>query len=133
MTDPDSGNMKTPRGHMQGYNAQAASNEQQIVLAAEVTVVAPDFGVLEPMVTATLRRARAQRGSPSGRGGRSPTPATGISADGARHQPGDPGSDPARRRQPQAPAGLGRRPLRAHAPRSRDRPRRRALQTKSRR
>jgi transposase len=54
LTDPDSGSMKTLRGHMQGYNAQMATNEQQIVLAAEITVVAPDFGVLEPMVTATL-------------------------------------------------------------------------------
>jgi transposase len=55
VTDLDSGSMKTLRGHMQGYNVQAACNEQQIVLAAEVTVVAPDFGSLEPMVTATLR------------------------------------------------------------------------------
>jgi transposase len=55
ITDLDSGSMKTLRGHMQGYNAQAACNEQQIVIAAEVTVVAPDFGSLEPMVLATLR------------------------------------------------------------------------------
>ncbi len=55
LTDLDSGSMKTLRGHMQGYNVQAACNEHQIVLAAEVTVIAPDFGTLEPMVTATLR------------------------------------------------------------------------------
>ena len=55
VTDLDSGSMKTLRGHMQGYNVQAACNEQQIVIAAEVTVVAPDFGSLEPMVNATLR------------------------------------------------------------------------------
>ena len=59
VTDLDSGSMKTLRGHMQGYNVQAACNEQQIVLAAEVTVVAPDFGALEPMVTATLRELDA--------------------------------------------------------------------------
>ena len=59
LTDPDSGSMKTLRGHMQGYNAQMATNEQQIVLAAEITVVAPDFGVLEPMVTATLSELQA--------------------------------------------------------------------------
>jgi hypothetical protein len=54
VTDLDSGSMKTLRGHMQGYNVQAACTEQQIVIAAEVTVVAPDFGSLEPMVSATL-------------------------------------------------------------------------------
>jgi hypothetical protein len=52
VTDPDSRNVKTPRGYMQGYNAQAAVNEQQIVIAAEVTVDSPDFGHLEPVVTA---------------------------------------------------------------------------------
>jgi Transposase DDE domain len=55
VTDLDSGSMKTLRGHMQGYNVQAACNEQQIVIAAEVTVIAPDFGSLEPMVTAAVR------------------------------------------------------------------------------
>jgi hypothetical protein len=37
---------------MQGYNAQAAANEQQIVIAAEVTIASSDSGHLEPMVTA---------------------------------------------------------------------------------
>ena len=50
MTDPDSKNVKTPRGYMQGYNAQAAVNEHQIVIAAEVNVDSSDFGHLEPMV-----------------------------------------------------------------------------------
>jgi transposase len=52
VTDPDSRNLKTPRGYMQGYNVQAATNEQQVVIAAEVTVDSPDFGHLEPMVSA---------------------------------------------------------------------------------
>jgi len=52
VVDPDSRNVKTPRGYMQGYNVQAAVNEQQIVVAAEVTVTSPDFGHLGPMVTA---------------------------------------------------------------------------------
>jgi len=53
LTDLDSRNVKTPRGWVQGYNAQAATTEQQIVIAAEVTVDSPDFGHLEPMVKAT--------------------------------------------------------------------------------
>jgi transposase len=52
VTDPDSRNVKTPRGYMQGYNVQAAVNEQQIVIAAEVTIDSPDFGHLDPMVLA---------------------------------------------------------------------------------
>jgi transposase len=52
ITDPDSKNVKTPRGYVQGYNAQAVANEHQIVIAAEVNTDSPDFGHLEPMVTA---------------------------------------------------------------------------------
>ncbi len=44
VTDPDSRNVKTPRGYMQGYNAQAVANEQQIVIAAEVNVDSSDSG-----------------------------------------------------------------------------------------
>jgi hypothetical protein len=53
LTDRDSRNVKTPRGWVQGYNAQAVCTEDQIVIAAEVTVDSPDFGHLEPMVSAT--------------------------------------------------------------------------------
>ena len=52
VTDPDSRNVKTPRGYVQGYNAQAVTNEQQIVIAAELSADSPDFGHLEPMVSA---------------------------------------------------------------------------------
>jgi transposase len=52
VTDPDSRNLKTPRGYLQGYNAQAVCNAQQIVLAAEVSVSSADFGQLGPMITA---------------------------------------------------------------------------------
>ena len=55
LTDPDSRVMKAFRGYVQGYNAQAAVNEQQIVLAAEITVESVDFSHLGPMVDATLR------------------------------------------------------------------------------
>jgi hypothetical protein len=50
VTDPDSRNVKTPRGYVQGYNAQAAVNEGQIVIAAEVNADSSDFGHLKPMV-----------------------------------------------------------------------------------
>src|ERR1022692_3090581 len=55
VTDLDSRNVKTPRSYTQGYNVQAAVNEHQIVLAAEVSLTSPDFGQLEPMVKATRR------------------------------------------------------------------------------
>jgi hypothetical protein len=55
LTDPDSRVMKAFRGYVQGYNVQAAVNEQQIVLAAEITVESVDFAQLGPMVDATLR------------------------------------------------------------------------------
>ena len=44
---------KQRRGWVQGYNAQAAVTENQIVIAAEVMVRSPDFGYLEPIFTAT--------------------------------------------------------------------------------
>jgi Transposase DDE domain len=58
-TDPDSRNVKTPRGWVQGYNAQAATNEQQIVIAAELTNSSADFGQIEPMVSAVCHELRA--------------------------------------------------------------------------
>ena len=42
----------------QGYNAQAAVNENQIIIAGEVTIDSPDFGHLEPMVDDTLDELR---------------------------------------------------------------------------
>src|SRR4051794_21699343 len=52
VTDPDSRNVKTPRGWVQGYNAQAVCNAQQIVLAAEISISSADFGLLGPMIAA---------------------------------------------------------------------------------
>ena len=55
LSDPDSRVMRTqgtpPR---QAYNAQTAVNDRQIILAAEITIDAPDFGHLEPMLDTTL-------------------------------------------------------------------------------
>jgi transposase len=50
VTDPDSRNLKTMRGWVQGYNAQAVVTEQQIVLAAEVSTESLDTANLQPMV-----------------------------------------------------------------------------------
>ena len=45
---------------MQGYNAQAVCNEQQIVVAAEVSVSSADFGQMGPMIAhAETELARA--------------------------------------------------------------------------
>jgi transposase len=56
LSDPDARVMRTqgtpPR---QAYNAQTAVNEEQIILAAEITIDAPDFGHLEPMLDTTLQ------------------------------------------------------------------------------
>jgi transposase len=52
LSDLDSRNVKTSRGWVQGYNAQAVCTEDQIVIAAEVTIDSPDFGHLDPMVAA---------------------------------------------------------------------------------
>jgi len=54
VTDPDSRRMKGNRRYIQGYNAQAVVNEQQIVLAAEVSTAASDFSHLRPMIEAAL-------------------------------------------------------------------------------
>jgi transposase len=55
LSDPDSRVMRTqgtpPR---QAYNAQTAVNDKQIILAAEITINAPDFGHLEPMLDTTV-------------------------------------------------------------------------------
>src|SRR3954453_17160831 len=61
LTDPDSHVVKGSRGRgfLQGYNAQAVANEHQIVIAAEVMTVAPDFGHLEPMLDAAQRELDA--------------------------------------------------------------------------
>jgi hypothetical protein len=53
-TDPDTRPIPIGFGFVQGYNAQTAVNEQQIVLAAEITNLSTDFSQLSPMVTATI-------------------------------------------------------------------------------
>jgi hypothetical protein len=50
VTDPESRIMKTRSGYVQGYNAQAAVTEDQIIVAAEVTQECNDVGQLHPML-----------------------------------------------------------------------------------
>jgi hypothetical protein len=119
VTGPDSRNVKTPRGYMQGYNAQAVTNMRQIVIAAEINVDSPDFGHLEPMVSAAEQELQAA--------GVTQTPEVVLADAGYWHQAqmegivsrGISGADSARRRQAQRQqTGLGRRALRVHAPRA---------------
>jgi transposase/ribosomal protein S8E len=58
VTDPDSRIMKTRKGYVQGYNAQAVVTQEQIILAAEVTQEANDVKQLEPMVERVLGNVR---------------------------------------------------------------------------
>jgi transposase len=56
ITDPDSRVMRTQgQPTVQGYNAQAAVTAEQIIVAAEITTEAPDFGHLERVFEAALR------------------------------------------------------------------------------
>ena len=117
VTDPDSRRMKGNRRYIQGYNAQAVVNEQQIVLAAEITAEAGDFSHLGPMIDAALSELE--------QAGISDT-ADGAVADAQywneQHiddsaEPRDPGADPAGLRQTQRRAArLDRRALFVHAP-----------------
>jgi|tagenome__1003787_1003787.scaffolds.fasta_scaffold20747464_1 transposase len=59
VTDPDSRSVKTPRGFIQGYNAQLVAADGQIIVAADVSVGSPDQGQLTPMVQAAQRELDA--------------------------------------------------------------------------
>src|SRR3954467_8564401 len=59
VTDPDSRNLKTTRGWVQGYNAQAVVGEGQIVLAAEISVESLDTANLQPMVETAIGELEA--------------------------------------------------------------------------
>ena len=59
LTDLDSRNVKTLRGWVQGYNAQAVCTEDQVIIAAELTTSSADFGQLEPLVGAAERELAA--------------------------------------------------------------------------
>ncbi len=52
-TDPDSRMLRARNRFLQGYNAQAAVSEDQVIVAAEVTNAANDTTMFAPMVAAT--------------------------------------------------------------------------------
>jgi transposase len=53
VTDPESRIMKTRSGYVQGYNAQAVVNQDQIIIACAVTQEANDVRQLHPMLDLT--------------------------------------------------------------------------------
>ncbi len=53
VTDPQSRIMNTATGWVQGYNAQAMVNDQQIIIACHLSQDANDVGLYQPMVDAT--------------------------------------------------------------------------------
>ena len=58
-TDPQSRMMKTPSGWIQGYNAQAAVNDVQLVIAASVTQDLNDVHQFQPMIDNVAARTAA--------------------------------------------------------------------------
>ena len=65
LTDPDSRPVKTARGFVQGYTAQAVTTADQIVVAAEVITGGNERGRLKPMTEAAeaeLERAGVEEG-----------------------------------------------------------------------
>jgi transposase len=59
VTDPDSRIMKTRRGYLQGYNAQAVATADQIIVAADVTADENDVDQLHPMLAAAANELKA--------------------------------------------------------------------------
>jgi transposase len=53
VTDPDSRLVHTRKGSLQGYNAQAVTTCEQVIVAAELTQQANDLNQLRPMLAAT--------------------------------------------------------------------------------
>src|SRR5512143_3880964 len=59
VTDPDSRIMKTRRGYLQGYNAQAVATADRIIVAADVTADENDVDQLHPMLAAAANELKA--------------------------------------------------------------------------
>lgn len=63
VTDPDSRIMKSRKGYLQGYNAQAVVTADQIILAPGVTSEANDVRQLGPMIDKALALTEAVTGN----------------------------------------------------------------------
>jgi transposase len=59
VTDPDSRNLRTPRGWVQGYNAQVVVTAEQIVVAADISTESLDTANLQTMVASACDELRA--------------------------------------------------------------------------
>ena len=59
-TDPESKVMSSSKGSHQGYNARAVANEDQVVVAAEVTDEQKDPAQPHPMIKANLAALEAR-------------------------------------------------------------------------
>lgn len=59
VTDPESRIMKTRKGYVQGYNAQTAVTEGQIIISAEVTQEENDMGQMHPMLDKAKEELKA--------------------------------------------------------------------------
>ena len=64
VTDPDSRVVRDYYGYFQGYNVQAVTSREQIIVAAEVTRAATDMHELQPMIEAMHRNLRAAHCGP---------------------------------------------------------------------
>ena len=106
-TDLDSRMVKGQHGWLQGYNAQAAPTSSGSCIAAEIKVVSPDFGHLEPMVTAARRELASGRRHRHAEGGARRLRLLAHRADAPPRRPRHPGPDPARIRAAQARGRAG--------------------------
>ncbi len=79
-TDPDSRPLRTAQGFLQGFNAQAAVSDDQLVLAVEVVDQANDVGQLAAMTHAALDNLAAAG---------IPDPVEAVLADTGYFHPGD--------------------------------------------
>jgi transposase len=61
-TDPDSRMLRARNRFLQGYNAQAAISEDQVIVAAELTNIANDSTMLAPLIHATEANLAAAGG-----------------------------------------------------------------------
>jgi hypothetical protein len=58
VTDPDSALVKSRSGFIQGYSAQAAVNDEQVIVAAELLSNGPDFAQLGPLVDKAIEELK---------------------------------------------------------------------------